>query len=62
MAEIVRHKKQLNINISPYLMKEIDDIVAGRSEFSGYSDFCTIAITQFIERYRLKNMKAPGGS
>jgi len=49
-----RHKKQLNISLSPYLYREIEEIVKDKKEFSGFSDFCTVALSQFLATYKQK--------
>jgi len=57
-----KHKEQVNITLSPYLKKELDLVVADKTEFSSVSDVCTIAITQFLERLRAeKKTYAPTG-
>ncbi len=50
--EIVRHKKQLNVNIEPYLLTKMERLIESK-EFSGYSGLASIAIAQFIERYEM---------
>lgn len=62
---IKRNKKQLNINISPYLYRKMEELIETTKEFSGYSDIGELAIAQFIERYRppadSRATKAAGG-
>lgn len=49
---VKRNKKQLNINISPYLYRKMAELIEISKEFSGYSDLGELAIAQFIERYK----------
>lgn len=57
---IKRNKKQLNINISPYLYRKMEELIEETKEFSGYSDIGELAIAQFIERYAPPKSKVAG--
>lgn len=47
-------KESVSISLEPYLRNQINDIIYLDHNFSNVSSFITVAVTEFISRYKME--------